>query len=284
MKILLAEHAGFCWGVKRVVNLSWELAGRESRPIYSYGPLIHNNAVVEKLAEKGISVLPTDTLDERITDLPGNALVIIRAHGVPPDELNRFAGQGIETVDGTCPHVIQIQKKVERAHNEGRYVIIIGDKGHAEVTGLLGYCPGHGSVVSSAADLEACSADAPVTVVCQSTLDEETFSAVTEEINMRYPDVEIVDTRCNATTQRQNETIALCANADIMVVIGGRNSANTNRLAQICRDQGKKTIHVERAGELNPRDFKDTECVGVTAGASTPDWIINEVVETLKKI
>jgi (E)-4-hydroxy-3-methyl-but-2-enyl pyrophosphate reductase len=282
MKILLAEHAGFCWGVKRVVNLSWDLTAKESRPIFSYGPLIHNNAVIEKLVEKGITVMPTDDLGARLDALPDAAIVIIRAHGVPPNELNRFAERDIETVDGTCPHVIQIQKKVDQAFKAGRFVIIIGDKGHAEVTGLLGYCPERGCVVSSVADLDSCTDDMPITVVCQSTLDEETFAAVTAEITKRFSAVEIEDTRCNATTQRQNETISLCTKADVMVVIGGRNSANTNRLAQICRNQGKKTIHVETAEELDPSEFKHISSVGVTAGASTPDWIINQIVETLK--
>jgi 4-hydroxy-3-methylbut-2-enyl diphosphate reductase len=284
MNVLLAEHAGFCWGVKRVVNLCWDLVEKETRPIYSHGPLIHNNAVIEKLKEKGIQVLQTEDLDRELESLPGNALVIIRAHGVPPEELQRFTAAGIETVDGTCPHVIQIQKKVADTFEQGRYILIIGDKGHAEVSGLLGYCPGRGAVISSVTDLDSCRADRPVTVICQSTLDEETFNEVTAAIKKLYTDVEIADTRCNATAQRQNETISMCEQADVMVVIGGRNSANTNRLAQICRGQGKRTIHVETACELDQDDFIQAETVGVTAGASTPDWIIEQVVEALRAL
>ena len=281
MKILLAEHAGFCWGVKRVVKLSHELANHKHRPIYSMGPLIHNNAVISRLKEKGIEVLPADVSVEELQALPAASIVIIRAHGVPPEERSRLTAAGVELVDGTCPHVIQIQKKVKKAHEAGRFVLILGDKGHAEVTGLLGYCPGQGTVVSGPGDLDDIPVDTPVTVVCQSTLDAESFTLITAEIKRRFADIEIADTRCDATTQRQIEAIELCGKVDAMVVIGGRNSANTNRLTQICRNHVLRTYHIETAAELSAMDFENSATVGVTAGASTPDWIIEEVINVL---
>ncbi len=267
--------------MKRVVKLAEELAEQGVRPLFTHGPLIHNQAVIQWLAEKGVRSLPADVTDEHLAGIPAGAKVIIRAHGVPARELRRLADARVEVVDGTCPHVVNIQKEVEAAYKAGRSVVVLGDKGHAEIVGLMGYCPGSGFVVSCDADVEALTPGKPVTVVAQSTLDEGTFRHLTALVRDKCRDTQVVDTRCDATLRRQQEAMELCRQADAMVVIGGKNSANTNRLAEICRGQDVPTFHVEDAAELQDRDFAGVDVVGVTAGASTPDWIIKDVMARL---
>lgn len=282
MKVIVAEHAGFCWGVKRVVQMTEQLAARGER-LYTYGPLIHNQAVIERLEGAGVRTLRGGVTGEELRALEAGALVIIRAHGVPPAEYERLEGAGVQVVDGTCPHVHAIQQKVAAAAQRGRHVVILGDEGHAEVLGLLGFCPGGGTVVGSVEDVKRIDVRKPLTVVAQSTLDGEAFDELTQWIKEHARDVEVEDTRCNATARTQEETVALCKLVDVMVVVGGRNSANTNRLAQLCRGQGVTTVHVERAAELRREDFAGKATAGVTAGSSTPDWIIEEVVEQLRR-
>ena len=281
MKVILASHAGFCWGVKRVVNLTTERVGSGGAPVYTYGPLIHNNAVIERLVASGVRMLPAGADGQALAALEPGAVVVIRAHGVTPDEYSRLRHAGIEVVDGTCPHVVKIQHAVEAAHAAGRSVIILGDKGHAEVAGLLGFCKGKGHVVCSVDEVAHMDMTGPVSVVAQSTLDARAFTELTGAVLKRWPDAAIVDTRCDATARTQDEAVALCRQVEAMVVIGGRHSANTNRLAQLCREQGVTTIHIETAAELEPGLLAGIGTVGVTAGSSTPDWLIAEVVALL---
>ena len=263
--------------MKRVVKLTDELIEKGEKPIFTHGPLIHNRSVIKRLTKKGVRVLPENFEG---TIKKGNS-IIIRAHGIPPEEKDRLERTGGKIVDGTCPHVVKIQKEVQKAYNSGSAVIILGDKGHAEVVGLMGFCPENCFIASSEKDVEKISTDLPVTVVVQSTLDEETFNILSGLIKKKFSDVKIINTRCDATTRRQNEAINLCKEVDLMIVIGGKDSANTNRLAKICADENVKTLHIETAAELETVDFKRVEAVGITAGASTPDWIIEEVVEAV---
>lgn len=281
MKIILAKNAGFCWGVKRVVKLTKEKIAKSNSNIFTHGPLIHNQEVIRKLEEKGICTLPADVSDDRLTQLPEDSSIIIRAHGVPPEEHEKLISAGLEIIDGTCPHVVKIQEKVKNAFLQGRIVFILGDKGHAEVVGLLGYCPGKGYVISSEKDIKNLPEKKPVTVVAQSTLDKKTFNKLTDIIKKKWVDNQIIDTRCDATTRRQDEAIELCGKVDAMIIIGGKNSANTNRLAQICCNEGVPAFHIENSDELTNIDFEKIETIGVTAGASTPDWIIESVMKRL---
>ncbi len=284
MKVFLAKNAGFCWGVKRVVKLTEEKIAQSEKKIFTHGPLIHNQEVIHKLEEKGIRTLPADVSDKQLIELPAGASIIIRAHGVPPVEHQKLSDAGLEVIDGTCPHVVIIQKKVKNAFLHRRIVLILGDKGHAEVIGLLGYCPGRGYIISDEKDIEKIPENQSVTVVAQSTLDKKTFDKLTYIIKKKWTDSQIIDTRCDATTHRQDEAIELCGKVDVMIIIGGKNSANTNRLAQICRNEGIPACHIENAAELSEINFEGINNVGVTAGASTPDWIIESVVERLMKV
>jgi len=279
MKVIVAEHAGFCWGVTRVVRMTEELAAASRRPLYTYGPLIHNQAVIERLEAMGVRTLRSM---EGLQEVERDAVVVIRAHGVPPDEYERLRGVGVEVVDGTCPHVHTIQQKVAAAYARGRQVVILGDEGHAEVAGLLGFCLGRGVVIGTLEQAARIDVHVPLTVVAQSTLDGQAFEVLTEAIKTRARDVEIEDTRCNATARTQAAAVRLCGLVEVMVVVGGRNSANTNRLVQLCAAQGVPSVHVERAAELRKDDMSGKAIAGVTAGSSTPDWIIVEVVELLR--
>jgi len=283
MKIILAKNAGFCWGVKRVVKITEEEIKKSSSKIFTHGPLIHNQEVIKKLEEKGVSTLQTDLPEEELSKLPSNSTIIIRAHGVPPNEKEKLTRAGLNVIDGTCPHVVKIQKFVADAFLKNRFVIILGDKGHAEVVGLLGFCPGRGEVVSDEADLNLIPKNVKITVVAQSTLDKSSFDRLTRIIQEKWRDCKIINTRCDATTRRQDEAIALCGKVDLMIIIGGKNSANTKRLAQICADSGVKTYHIENKMELDDINLDKVECVSVTAGASTPEWIINSVIDKLSK-
>jgi len=277
MQVFLADNAGFCWGVKRVVKLTNELIEKGETPIYTHGPLIHNRSVIDRLTKKGVSVLPEDFAGK----IEKDDVIIVRAHGIPPEEKEKLTKTGGKVVDGTCPHVVKIQKEVKNAYESGNAVIILGDKGHAEVVGLMGFCPENCFIASSEKDIKKITTTQPVTIVVQSTLDEQTFNKLSGLIKSKFNKVKIIDTRCDATTRRQDEAINLCKKVDMMIVIGGRNSANTNRLAKICRDENVETLHIETASELEAVDFTGVEKVGITAGASTPDWIIEEVVEAV---
>jgi 4-hydroxy-3-methylbut-2-enyl diphosphate reductase len=283
MDVVLAQHAGFCWGVRRVVKLAERCVADAQTPVYTYGPLIHNAAVTDRLAQAGVRVIPPDADAATLARIEPGAVVIIRAHGVPPAELVRLRSAGLEIVNGTCPHVEKIQQAVARAHAAGRTVLIAGDPGHAEVVGLMAFCEPRGFVISTAAELPTLDATTPVTLVAQSTLDAATFSALSTAVAACFQDLEINDTRCDATARTQAEAYDLCRDVDMMVVIGGRHSANTNRLAQICRERGTRTLHVERAEELTPSAFSGYTRVGVTAGSSTPDWLIAEIVARLRQ-
>ncbi|MCX7004427.1 MAG: 4-hydroxy-3-methylbut-2-enyl diphosphate reductase [bacterium] len=258
-------------------------ASSGTRPVYTFGPLIHNNAVIERLTQHGIRVIPPDANDAALARLAPDALIIIRAHGVQPHATARLQQAGFALVNGTCPHVEKIQHLIAAAHQAGRTVFILGDAAHAEVIGLLGFCDTRGHVVhTAAADLPNLPPATPITVVAQSTLDATTFTTLVGAITARFTNVIVEDTRCHATSRTQAEARALCARVAAMVIIGDRHSANTNRLEQICRECGARTFHVEHADDLQPGDFTGCAAVGVTAGSSTPDWLIAAVITRLE--
>ena len=199
LQVIVAEHAGFCWGVKRAVTLSRDAARHAPKPVHTYGPLIHNRSVISKLEQEGVRALPESP---QALPAPG-ATVIIRAHGIPPRDEQALRDAGLLLIDGTCPHVVRIQHSAAHAHAAGRTVVIIGDRDHAEIKGLLGYCAGRAFVVHSAEDVATLPAAAPLTVLAQSTLDETTFETITALIRARCPDAEVIDTRCAATARTQ---------------------------------------------------------------------------------
>lgn len=277
MRIILARTAGFCMGVRRAMQIVVEQARNDPKNVWTHGPLIHNPQVIKLLEDKGVHCLKKD----RPRD--GDGTVVIRAHGVPPQEKEDLCACGYEVVDATCPHVIRIQKLIERHVKEGMHIIIVGDHGHAEVNGLLGFAGDKGHVVAGPKEVQALPDMDKVCVVSQTTQSESQFDAVLAEINARWPDAKVHRTICNATDKRQAETVALARKVEAMIVVGGKNSANTQRLAELSREAGAHTLHVETSQEIDFSRVRRCKTVGITAGASTPNWMIVEVMERLKE-
>lgn len=281
-EIIVAKEAGFCAGVKRAVQLANDTLEKEpNKALCSLGPLIHNPSVIEALAKKGMSVLSSSLDEKTISELPNNAKLLVRAHGVSKEQYELLRDHKLDILDGTCPHVIAIRRIIERAANDSEPVVILGDKGHAEVTGLMSFAK-EGTVVSSVEEAASLNFDKPFTVVCQSTLDSSTFEAVVKEIQKNYPSAKIHNTRCQATEKRQKEALSLCDACDAMVVIGGIGSANSNRLAEICKSSGKATFFVTDPANWEPYELKPYRRIGVTAGASTPQSDIDLILGKLK--
>ena len=276
MKITTAENAGFCFGVKRAVDAALSTAREYSgQQIHTLGELIHNRGVVEELKEKG--VLTASSLDE-VT----GGVVIIRSHGVGPEVYEEIERRGLTLVDATCPKVKSIQNKVEKYHKLGYTVIIVGDRTHPEVIGINGWCSGEGIIVADPREAEAAEIKEPVCVVAQTTSIKEKFEAVTEAIKKKASDVTVFNTICSATETRQSEAEELSKVSDVMIVIGGKNSSNTAKLAEISAKHCPRVIHIESADSLSGYSFSGAERIGITAGASTPQDKIMEVVHTME--
>ena len=275
MKVVLARTAGFCIGVKRALEMVLKAINETPTQIYTYGPLIHNPQVLELLRERGITVLK-----------PGEAvpkgLVVIRAHGIPPRERRQLEKGASRIIDATCPRVAKVQAIIQRWAAKGHATIIVGDADHPEVEGLLGYTGGRGHVVASRGEVAALPELGAPIVVAQTTQSEAFFEERVGEIRARFPAARIFNTICDATAFRQAEVQELASHAEALVVVGGRNSGNTQRLVEISRATGIPTYHVETEQELDLEEMSRYHTVGVTAGASTPHWLIGNVVSTLK--
>lgn len=279
-KIIVAKSAGFCWGVSRAFEKVMRIAENEpgQRPVYTYGPLIHNPQAVEVLEQKGIHVLV-----EVPQKLQGT--IVIRTHGVPPQERRRLEATGASICDATCPDVGMIQGTVRKHLRQGYFIIIIGDREHPEVKALLGFAEKNGSCIISVGEIERLPADlSKVCVVSQSTQQRKKFEELVALIRNRYPEAVVFDTICRSTNIRQEEVRELAKEVDAMVVVGGRNSSNTNRLAEISREMGTPTFLIESDEEIEAEKFRQFDSIGVTAGASTPKWVIEQVVARLADI
>lgn len=276
MQIRIAKRAGFCMGVRRAVNLVLKALKDERAPLYTYGPLIHNPQTLELLSQLGVKTL------KKVEDEVPSGVCVIRAHGVPPKE-KALLEKRHSLIDGTCPRVLRVQALASKAVREGKAVVIIGDKDHAEVRGILGFCEGKGYVVSSFQDIEKLPPLKNYVILSQTTQEEEIFEILSQEILARYPEGEVINTICNATEVRQREVKRLCDKCEAIIVIGGKFSANTKRLAQIAQSEGKEVFLIESPEELPLEEITKYSSLGITAGASTPNWLINEVVDRLKE-
>ena len=275
MKVVLARTAGFCIGVKRALELVLKAINENQTKIYTYGPLIHNPQVLELLRERGITVLkPGQTVSE--------GLVVIRAHGIPPRERRQLEAAGSRIIDATCPRVAKVQAIIRRWAAKGCATVIVGDADHPEVAGLMGHTEGRGYVVARREDVAALPDLDEVIVVAQTTQSEAQFDALVAAVKARFPRARIFNTICDATASRQAEVEDLARQAEALVVVGGRNSGNTQRLVGICRATGIPTYHVETEQELDLKEMSRYHTVAVTAGASTPNWLISNIVNTLK--
>jgi (E)-4-hydroxy-3-methyl-but-2-enyl pyrophosphate reductase len=279
MGIKLATTAGFCMGVKRAVDMVLDLAQHKGKePVYTYGPLIHNPQTVALLQKRGI--IPIRSLDE-IDHAVEGALIIIRAHGISPAERQRIKGKGIRIMDATCPRVGRVQAIIKKHASRNYAVLIVGDEEHPEVEGLLGYTAGKGIVISDPSAIDRLPELGQVCVVAQTTQNTDEYQQIVDKIRERFPKAVVFDTICDSTEKRQMEVRTLAQEMDAMIIVGGSNSANTKRLAALSEGQGTPTYHIETADDLNEEALNGVEKIGVSAGASTPNWIIDRVVDTI---
>ncbi|MEW6387611.1 MAG: 4-hydroxy-3-methylbut-2-enyl diphosphate reductase [Thermodesulfobacteriota bacterium] len=275
MKVVLARTAGFCMGVKRALEMVLKAINQNQGKIYTYGPLIHNPQVLELLRERGIIVLNQG-------QVVSSGLVVVRAHGIPPQEMAALEAAGARIIDATCPRVARVQAIIRRWAGQDYATLIVGDADHPEVRGLMGHTQGRGYVVADSREVAALPELKDVIVVAQTTQSECHFDDLVAEIQARFPEARIFNTICDATASRQAEVQDLARQVEALVVVGGRNSGNTQRLVEISQTTGVPTYHVETEQELDLQEMSRYQTVGVTAGASTPHWLMSNVVSTLK--
>lgn len=282
MKVTTAKSAGFCFGVKRAVKEVYERAGLENRPVYTYGPIIHNDTVVHDLEQRGVRVI--HTLEELEKSEPG--IVVIRSHGVGKDVQEKIRKMGFEVVDATCPYVQKIHRIVEKQSRDGVYIIIIGNDTHPEVEGIKGWCCGPVSVVEDMEDLEKLPdlSGRKVCIVSQTTFNYNKFQELVEKFSKKRYDISVLNTICNATEERQTEARKIAERVDAMIVIGGKHSSNTQKLYEICKKECKNTYFIETLVDLDSKPFQSFRHVGITAGASTPNKIIEEVQKDMSEL
>ncbi len=274
MKVKIAKNSGFCFGVKRAIRMA-QNAAEQNHEIVTLGPIIHNPQMVEKLAQKGISVV------KNLAEIKGRA-TIIRSHGVKREILQELQKRGIEIINATCPYVSKTQEFATQLDREGYQIIILGDKDHPEVIGLRSYVKSESIIFSDATEIP----DRKIKkagIICQTTRNIQDLQKLVYELIPKTDEMRVINTICNATSVRQQSTIELAKESDLMIVVGGKNSSNTKMLAKI---SGRivKTYHIETADEMRSEWIRKAERIGLTAGASTPDWIIldvyNKIIET----
>ena len=279
MKVNVAKTAGFCFGVKRAVDLVYAEC-EESHQVYTYGPIIHNEEVVKDLESKGVRVI--NTQDELMQLETGT--VIIRSHGVPKRIYDILDSKNIKIVDATCPFVRKIHKIVSESSEQNMDIVIIGNAEHPEVEGLKGWCKSKVYIVDSVESVKDLTINNDkICVVSQTTFNHRLYDEIIDVIKTMYKDAYIVNTICNATQERQEEAIALAKQSDVMIVIGGKHSSNTQKLFKICENECSNTFYIQKSSDLELEKIGSDAVVGITAGASTPNNIIKEVFDQCQK-
>lgn len=275
MEITVAKSAGFCFGVQRAVDSVYKELEENSGKIYTFGPIIHNEQVVEDLNKKGIEVI--DTVEQLKEIKEGT--VVIRSHGVAKEIYDVLEQQKLKMVDATCPFVKKIHNIVLDESNNGKTIIIIGNDNHPEVEGIKGWVNGEVIVINKEEQIEKLSLpeQTKACIVSQTTFNHNKFKYLVEIIRKKGYDITVVNTICNATHVRQVEAQKISSNVDGMIVIGGKNSSNTQKLYDICRNECENTFYVQTVKDLNLHELKSLKSIGITAGASTPKNIIEEV-------
>ena len=282
MKVIKAKTAGFCFGVKRAVDTVYEQVDTCNGPIYTYGPIIHNEEVVKDLENKGVVVLRTEEDLDNIFE----GTVIIRSHGVEKRIYDKLETKGIRIVDATCPFVKKIHNIVQKESAAGKYILIIGNPDHPEVIGIRGWAGEHAEVIQNADDIEKIdfSKKEKICVVSQTTFNYNKFKDLVEIIKKKSYDIIVLNTICNATKERQTEAESIAESVDAMIVIGDKHSSNTQKLFEICHKACNNTYYIQTLGDLDLNQLGSVETVGITAGASTPNNIIEEVQNNVRII
>ena len=276
LKVVVSEGVGFCSGVKRALKMAVDSAGRSSSAVYSLGPLIHNPQVVERLKRKGIRPL------SRLRN--GDGTLVIRSHGISPKEVENAKRMGYDVIDATCPFVRKAQENARRIAGMGYRLVVVGERKHPEVKGILGHVDSRAVVVENQKQAKALKLGQRVGIIAQTTVPIDTFSSIVCEIARKAKEILVINTICSETARRQDKARALAATVDAVLVVGGRNSANTSRLATLCSSMCPKTYHIETAEEILPRWFRAGATVGVVAGASTPKWLVDDIVARLEDL
>ena len=274
MEVKLAKSAGFCFGVKRAVDQVYEQI-ETGKKIYTYGPIIHNEEVVKDLEEKGVQVIP----DKEALQSMKEGTVIIRSHGVAKEIYDILEENGLECVDATCPFVKRIHNIVSRESAAGKHIIIVGNAGHPEVEGIMGWCSGPLTVLETAEEAEklVLPQGIEICIVSQTTFNYNKFQHIVEIFEKRGYNDSVVNTICSATEERQTEAREIASQADVMIVIGGKHSSNTRKLYEICSSRCANTYFIQTLDDLHLELPKSVGLVGITAGASTPNKLIEEV-------
>jgi 4-hydroxy-3-methylbut-2-enyl diphosphate reductase len=278
MKVLVADKCGFCPGVRNAISMAEQVLaeGDAAGPVHSLGPIIHNKEVVERLAKAGLRTV--ESIDEI-----DSGTVLIRSHGVAPREMERLKQRGLRIVDATCVLVKRVQRIAQQLEAEGYEVVIIGEENHPEVQAVVG-CVSHVVVVAGEEDLYRLPQDGRLGIVCQTTQSPEHLGKVLGAIGRgSFKELKVINTLCREATKRQESAVELCKKVDIMFVLGGLHSANTRRLAELCEKHNPLTFHLQNWDELDKNVLFGKQIAGVTAGASTPNWIIEEFVEHLEQ-
>lgn len=286
MKVTVASHAGFCFGVERAVGLVYKEADRQQDGyVYTMGPIIHNELVVSDLEKKGVEVINDDLICEKTgRSAKAGDTVIVRSHGISEKLYDRLKKSGCRIVNATCPFVQKIHDIVREHSEAGEQILIVGSKSHPEVQGIRGWVHGSCAVVGSAEEIEQLTLDPDkmVCIVSQTTFNLSKFREIVEKITLLGYHVVVKNTICNATRERQAEALDLAGRSDVMIVIGGKASSNTQKLYEICKSQCKNTYYIQTQEDLVTADFQSDSCVGITAGASTPNNIIQEVSQHVR--
>ena len=268
---------GFCFGVKKSVNLAKNALKERKNNLYMLGSIINNPQVIEYFIKKGVKI--ADNLDE----VPDESTVIIRAHGISPKVLKKAYQKRLSVVDTTCPYVRKVQKIARYLYEKDYFIVVYGDKKHPEVLSLLDMVQNNALVINSITDVEKITKKEKIGFISQTTKNIYDFYKLSSSLLDKAEELRIFNTICNSTTERQKSVLKLAKEVDIILVIGGKESANTTRLAEICRNQGVKTYHIENKNHLKSKWFHPEDKVGITSGASTPDWVTNEVIDKLKE-
>jgi len=285
LEIVVAKTAGFCFGVNKAVQLIYDLIEKTNGQIYTLGPIIHNEQLVERLKSNGVQVL--DNIDEirETFDTTSERHVVIRTHGVTPDIYESIRKKNLSMADATCPYVKKIHDLVKDKYEEGYQIIIVGDKEHPEVKGVNGWCGNRAYIVDNIEEVdELPGSEKKACAVAQTTITEEKWNSIYRKLKKKFKNLIKFDTICCATSSRQEEAARIAQTVDMMIVVGSKSSSNTQKLYEICLNYCPYTYKIETSGELPPIDIKKIKRIGVTAGASTPDWIIKEVIGKMEEL
>jgi len=280
MKLIVTKNLGFCWGVKRAIELAENFVTKEKKNIYTYGPLIHNQNVVKMLKKKGVLPYHNKILPDSV--------IIIRAHGVPPKIQIKLKHRGFKIIDATCPHVQISEKRTKESASKGFKVIIVGDKKHAEVRSLVGYArsgnrKANPLVISSIkeADCLKVQSNDKITLVAQSTFQKEEYQKISQLLSQKISNIKILDTICKETTRRHYEVKEMSSKIDALLVIGAHSSANTSRLANLGKSLKVATFHISSSEEIPLKKLQKYKTIGIVTGTSTPKWLAENIIKTL---